>query len=219
MRQLNQTQMGNKSTFFFAFVFIFFFVTPSTSPGFTLKPALNWGFCAPQISPENRGVDVSKQTALLGGLLFELPLFPFVNLDSGALLHPYGQSLKDTSTQVTSETKWKQLLIPVGLRLRLIPFFNLGLGGYYGVATSSQADQSVSVPGLATATSEVALASEQKSDYGLYSSVSVEFSIFPSAAIFVDGRYLLGLKNQSASEGSSLKFNHFQFLSGLSVEW
>jgi hypothetical protein len=74
----------------------------------------------------------------------------------------------------------------------------------------------VNIGGVAT---KANLGSEQKSDYGVYGSVSLEFSLIPTLSLFVDSRYLVGLKNLSSSSGSTQKFNHLQILSGVSFGW
>jgi hypothetical protein len=184
----------------------------TTSWAFDIKPALNLNLSVPQISPETSGSTNKGKFGVSGGVLFEFSIAPLVSLDTGALLQPY--VLENTSLGIVTEMKWKHVQVPVGLRIRPLPFFSLAAGGYYSLATGSEAD--VNIGGVAT---KANLGSEQKSDYGVYGSVSLEFSLIPTLSLFVDSRYLVGLKNLSSSSGSTQKFNHLQILSGVSFGW
>ncbi len=114
-----------------------------------------------------------------GGLLLELPF----GLEIGALYHP--RQLGTGSENLSA----RYLMVPVQMRAYPIPYFTLGLGGYYAQGIGNIQNEFAS-----TKTSETFAQMEfKKSDFGLLGTVGFDLPMGALISLIIEGRYAYGL--------------------------
>lgn len=113
-----------------------------------------------------------------------------------------------------STTTMTALIVPAMLRVNL-PVISLGAGGYYSMGLGDLS-QTVTFNGNTTTSSSTYEASSlEKSDYGLAASVRMSVLPLGVGSVFIDGRYLMGMKDRAVGAGE-MKTRSFEAMLGLS---
>jgi hypothetical protein len=163
-------------------------------------------------TPEVPGTSYSGVTTYGGGVLLEMRMMPFVGLELGGLYAPRKFSYSTSSTQYT--LSYKAYEFPVLLRFHLARFFSVAGGAYYSKASGGMS-QTSTTNGVTTSQG-VSFTSQNQTntDYGAVVSAALTMKIAPLTRFLIDGRYLMGTKNDSLS-GGNMKFNDMELLAGL----
>ncbi len=166
--------------------------------------------------PQELGREYEGVTSFGGGLLLEMRLVPLFGLEFGALYLPrkFRREIElPAQSKVTTEGKMYEF--PVLLRTHLGSVLSFGIGGYYASATGQVATE-VETGSLTTASRySYAEVEQTTTDHGLLTSLALTIRMAPLTYFLLDGRYTMGLKNNSTAPGGSRKYNDMQFLAGL----
>lgn len=151
---------------------------------------------------------LSTKGAFMGGLAFEGHVAPGFDLELDALYlnSKYTQPIAGIDTTTTL----KAIQVPIMLRFNLIPFLNLGFGGYasFGLGHLTTEAGGVSIEHDYDGTLK-------KVDLGLIGSARLSIPV-GLAHLVVDGRYNFGLTNLAdSSTVNSIKTRSFQALAGV----
>jgi hypothetical protein len=164
-------------------------------------------FSTPSLNAGGVTIPHTGRTVFGVGALASFPIFPLFRLETGVLYLPHGYS------QGAVDTTLKTFHVPVLVRLEPIPLISLGAGGYVGFATG----QVSTYDNIASRGQDYTY--EQlnwgKTDFGFLISASLNLPVAPMTALFLDVRYLVGLKNIDNTIGDDLKMNGFVGLAGL----
>lgn len=169
-------------------------------------------------TPNSPGVEYSGETSYGAGVLLESRLVPMFGFEIGAMYAPRKFSYSTavpTATTVTSTSKVYEF--PAAFRFHLGRNFSLGFGGYYAMGKGNLTQQTTSDAGSSTQNVTYASQGQTDSDYGLLGSAQIAFRLTPLTHLVFDGRYLMGLKNNSTIAGSDRKYNDFELLAGLQL--
>lgn len=163
--------------------------------------------------PAVPGTGYSGETAYGGGVLLEMRTLPLIGFEIGALYAPRKYSYSTSTSDYT--LSYNTYEFPVLLRLHLGRYLSVGAGGYY--ARSNGGISETTMTGGTSSSQGVSFASQQQSnsDYGAILSAALTMRIAPLTRLLFDGRYLMGLKNDSLASGGSMKFNDMELLAGL----
>jgi hypothetical protein len=172
---------------------------------------LGYNIWSPAVSTTIAGASVSSASKgdFLAGLSYTTSLTPFFSLEIDGL---YVTRKSDTTVSIlgsssTGVTSQNVIEVPILFRVHLLPMVNLGVGPYfaYGVGdfTSSGTSQSYQA------------ASTSRTDYGAEASAQIKFPIAPGIHVSAEGRYVLGLKEESTNSSTSAKNREIQVLAGL----
>ncbi len=158
--------------------------------------------------PNVPGTQYSGQTAYGAGALLEMRMVPFIGLEVGGLYAPRKYSFSTGGVNYTNS--YKAYEFPVLLRLHLGRYLSVGGGAYYSRANGGISQTAAGV------SQGVSFASQQQSmtDYGGVLSAALTMRLGPLTRLLFDGRYLVGMKNDSLS-GGDMKFNDMELLAGL----
>jgi hypothetical protein len=117
-----------------------------------------------------------------GGAIGELMLSPRAGLEAGAiyLQRKYGATF--LGVESTSTTSFSSIHIPVGLRLHANRVVSLQLGGFYDYSLETDGD----------------------ANFGVQGGLRLSAPVSGSTALFVEGRYNMGLKEISGEKISDL---------------
>ena len=166
--------------------------------------------------PHQPGNEYTAETGLGAGVLLEFRLLPLFGFELGALYAPRKFShatLSPSDAKITYTANMYQF--PVLFRAHLGRTFSLGVGAYYAKAKGDLTVESVTNSGKSSQKATFASQGLSDSDYGLASSVAISFRLLPLTYLLLDGRYLMGLKNNSTVVGGDRKYNDMQLLAGL----
>lgn len=161
------------------------------------------------------GATVANKTGFGGGMMIEFPLGSKVGFEIGAVYTPYIYGL--TSSGLDWTISWNMIHAPALFRFHFGNVFSLGLGGYYGMAMGKMKLKATALG--QTVEAEDDLDSAAKSDYGVVGSMGFTFRLGKSMRFILEGRYLHGLKNLSASSSTTAYFSHMQGLAGFGFEF
>jgi hypothetical protein len=153
--------------------------------------------------------DPKSMLGLGGGAQVEFGLGPMAGLEIGAVY--LGRKTGDSTANLT----FNYVQIPVQLRYWVGKYLTLGAGGYYALPVGDIKAGGSSLPGGGSI--PYATAGFKKNDYGLLGSVGFNAPVGPTAAVFAEGRYALGLDDQNATAiaGTTTKWQDIQILVGL----
>ena len=107
---------------------------------------------------------------------------------------------------VLSSASTTYFMVPAIARFTALPIVNAGVGPYFATPLGK----------ISTNTNGQTQESDSSTDLGLVASVQARIPLMPLIHAVVDGRYILGLKDQGESTGSN-KFRDFQALAGVSI--
>lgn len=167
--------------------------------------------------PNEPGTEYSGRPGYGAGLLLEFRLMPAIGIEFGALSlqrkYEYN-TVVPTSTKTTVTAKMYEF--PVLLRMHLGRLFSLGVGGYYAKAAGELGTETRTEGGAASSqTVSYASRNQTTSDFGALVSMALYFRLAAITHLTIDGRYAMGLKNNSTVAGSERKYNDMQLLAGL----
>jgi hypothetical protein len=138
---------------------------------------------------DSSGATITSPTegrgSLGGGAEIEFPLSSLLGLEFGAVYVP--RRLADTTVSPALVTSYNTFELPLQFRLWLGHRVSLGVGGYYSYALGGIQTSSGSTP--------YSVAGFKKSDEGLLASMGFQIPFHGSTALFVEGRYALGLSD------------------------
>lgn len=191
-------------------LFILFCNSPAHALRLSVVGAVN------SSEPKELGEQYKGVPALGGGLLAEFRMVPMLGLEFGALYMPR-RFEREIEIPVTAKitTEGKMYEFPVLLRAHLGGFLSLGVGGYYATATGHV--QREVQAGASTTGSRYSYAEAQQttSDFGLATSLALHIHMAPLTYFLLDGRYTMGMKNNSTAPGGDRKYNDMQLLAGI----
>jgi hypothetical protein len=147
-----------------------------------------------------------------GAVALNFMLIPGLSFEVDGIYFQRKYTLSDPSSTLTGITYANNNVEGAALlRIGLIPFLSLGLGGYYCHAIGNMQD--------VTDGSSIGydVAGFTPNDYGGVASVRFSFPIGMRVAVVADARYQLGLSNVVNAPGAtaSLKYSDFMGLVGL----
>jgi hypothetical protein len=166
--------------------------------------------------PTQPGTEYTGVAAYGAGILLEFRMVPFVGLELGGLYAPRKFSYSTVTPTVTKYTATATAYeFPALLRFHLGRTLSFGLGGYYAkakgdIGLDSETNGVKSSQGVTFASQQ-----QSDSDYGIATSLALTMRLAPLTHLLVDGRYLIGLKNNSLAAGGDRKYNDMELLAGL----
>ncbi len=188
----------------------FLFAAPANAARFSLVGVAN------SSEPNEPGTEYSGKAGYGAGLLLEFKLMPLIGFELGALMMPRKyeySSVVPTSSKTTLSSKVYQF--PALLRMHLGRLFSLGVGGYYAKANGDISSDTKSDSGSSSQSLTYAARSQTSTDYGALASLALYMRLAPVTYLTFDGRYAMGMKNNSTAAGGDRKFNDMQLLAGL----
>jgi|GEM_PF-4362975 len=167
--------------------------------------------------PNEPGTEYSGRPGYGAGLLFEIRMMPAIGFEFGAL---YMQRKYEYNTVVPTNTRTTVSAslyeFPVLLRMHLGRLFSLGVGGYYAKAAGDLGTETRTEGGPASKqTATYTSRNLTSTDYGALVSLALYFRLAPITHFTIDGRYAIGMKNNSTVAGTERKYNDMQLLAGL----
>lgn len=114
---------------------------------------------------------------------------------------------------VVANSTWKELLIPVQAKFALLPFLDIGVGGFYSMALSDITVETVLGSSTTTTFDAAGLSG---SDYGLVAGVGLGIPL-GITTLTLEARYLMGLANRlnNATGEAGAKSKAFDILVGI----
>lgn len=166
--------------------------------------------------PTQPGTEYTGQSSYGGGILLEARMIPMFGLEFGALYAPRKFSFS-TATPVAAKFTMSANAyeFPVLLRFHLGRFFSFGVGGYYAKAKGDIALATEMNGATSSSSTTFAAQNQSDSDYGIATSIALTSRLGPLTHLVLDGRYLIGLKNDSLAASGNMKFNDMEVLAGL----
>lgn len=186
--------------------------SPSWAIGVTALGGLNsYGFSA---DPAPDSTSTQYQPAF--GLLGHFGVFPLFALESGALY--LGRGIESVSGDVTTESNYSALVVPVMLKFTGLPFVNVGAGLFY---SKSLGEISATVTDAATdavteGDSSFADSGLKASDFGVAANVQLVMPFLPLVRGIVDLRLHQGLTDQAEGAGE-IKNRDLSVMAGVQV--
>lgn len=167
--------------------------------------------------PKEPGIEYTARPAYGAGLLLEFRMMPLVGMELGALaMNRTYESSTIVPTATTTKYSAKIYQFPLLLRLHLGRILSFGVGGYFARAAASDiATETKSSAGTSSQTTTYTDRNQTTTDYGAMGSLALYFRLAPLTYLTFDGRYAMGMKNNSTVAGSDRKFNDMQLLAGL----
>ena len=166
--------------------------------------------------PREPGVEYTGRPGYGAGLLLEFKFLPLVGLELGALVMPRTyESSTVVPTVTTTKYSAKIYQFPALLRMHLGRVLSFGVGGYYARAAGDITTETKSSAGTSAQTTTYTARSQTTTDFGALASLALYFRLAPLTHLTFDGRYAMGMKNNSTIAGSDRKFNDMQLLAGL----
>ncbi|MCM2280063.1 MAG: PorT family protein [Oligoflexia bacterium] len=142
-------------------------------------------------------------------LSWEIGLYNVKRKTGGAV--PAGKSISGSIDSSSVRESYNALEIPLVLRLKPIPFLSPGLGFFYSASGSDLTTEYNTSGGT-----EVSEKSPiDRDDYGLVASIQARFPLIPTLSFTIDGRYLLGLKENPYHGSNVVKLRELQVLGGV----
>jgi Outer membrane protein beta-barrel domain len=157
----------------------------------------------------------SNGTSFGGGVLLAGSLAPMFQLEVGALYLPRTITASDNSGD-SLNTTFNTLQVPVVLRLSPAPILSLGVGGYFAEGLGSVSQTATSGGVSQTSTESYSAANWSATDFGLLGSIRLGAPVAPLVKLFVDGRYVMGLKNLDTTNDTTTHAKDIQILAGVS---
>ena len=170
-----------------------------------------------QTDPKSAGMEYGQKSATIYGAALELPLMPFIGLELGAFQSKRSYIQNTLLAETTTTLQFRNF--PVLLRANLGGFLSLGFGAYYGVYTGTASEETKSkLTNLSSTQSRnYKDINIDGSDYGLASALGLYLPIVPMLKLVIEGRYLMGFKNNDTRAGASTKFNDTQGMLGVQI--
>lgn len=193
------------------FAFTVFAFALSSSPAMAMKFSLVGAanLSTPEASPAT--VTYSAVPDFGGGALLEFGLVPSVGLEFGGLYLKRNYDKANGFSKINTKlTMWQ---FPVVLKAYLADVLSLGIGGYYSKYKDDVHLETRTAAGTAFSRSSLSTELQEDSDYGLVTSLGIYIPFGTSARFMVDGRYNIGVKDNSTSS-TELKYNDMQVLVG-----
>ena len=209
------------------FIFVFLFLGSASAQAYTMgiMGGMNMSSQSATVGPGLNGSTVSSTsgTGYQGGVYFAQNFTPMLTFELGLNY----QSLQSKSTltvltgSTTITTTEKRLQVPLIVRYWFIPsILGFGVGGYYSMGLGNVKADSSNEAITASSNGSYKDAGLKSSDYGAVGSVQLRFPIGPTLRFLVDGRYLMGLAEQSTDTNNlSLKNREIDVLAGIGWGW
>lgn len=167
--------------------------------------------------PHEPGNTYAAKTGYGAGLLLELKLMPWLGLEGGFLMIPRAYQTTDLATNVTTRYSGKIYEIPALLRMHLGRLMSFGVGGYVAKASGELSTETTTGTAVSSGTTTYLARNQTTGDFGALASLALYFRLGPVTYLTFDGRYTMGLRNNSTVAGSDRKFNDMQLLAGLQI--
>lgn len=165
--------------------------------------------------PREPGTEYTAKPGYGAGLLVEVRMLPLLGLELGALVMPRTYESSDALAGTTTKYSAKIYQFPALLRMHLGRFLSFGAGGYYTRAAGDITTETKSPAGTSSQATTYTARNQTTTDFGALASLALYFRLAPLTHLTFDGRYAMGMKNNSTVAGSDRKFNDMQLLAGL----
>lgn len=165
--------------------------------------------------PREPGTDYTAKPGYGAGLLLEVRMMPALSLELGALVMPRAYESSDALAGTTTKYSAKIYQFPALLRMHLGRFLSFGAGAYFARAAGDITTETKSTAGTSSQATTYTARNQTTSDFGALASLALYFRMAPLTYLTFDGRYAMGMKNNSTVAGSDRKFNDMQLLAGL----
>lgn len=165
--------------------------------------------------PREPGTEYTAKPGYGGGLLLEMRMMPALGFELGALVMPRAYESTDVAANTTTRYSAKIYQFPALLRMHLGRFLSFGVGGYFARAAGDISTETKSSAGTSAQSTTYTARNQTTSDFGALASLALYFRMAPLTHLTFDGRYAMGMKNNSTVAGSDRKFNDMQLLAGL----
>lgn len=153
----------------------------------------------PKIESDGTAVTTTAANGIKGGAVLGLGLGSSVEFEFGVLYSQRKFGYDAAGIPITITTPGLEM--PIGLRLHLGQYFSLVGGGYVGYGMGNIKVEALGI------TQEASYAEQgyETLDYGVQGGLAIHIPMGKSAALVLEGRYLLGLQDLDKSEG---KYNY-----------
>jgi|GEM_PF-2900414 len=196
----------------FWIVLIFSLVLSLPAKALDLSVVGGLGFTKPSGDISGTPIVFSSNTAFGVGGLLGFTANWLLTFETGLLYMPR-KFAQPSFSDVTLTT----LQFPLILRFQFVPFFSVGVGGYFAQGIGNV---STTATGSSTSTDvDYATFNLSKSDIGLIGSAALYLPVLPTMSLLADFRYLLGLKNISLASTTTIRLREFQILFGLRLSY
>lgn len=197
----------------FAIVLGFFASAPASAVKLSLVGALNMS------EPKSAGTTYTAKNAFGGGAMLEFGLGPVFGFELGALSVPrkYEYASSTGASMATVVATQKMLQVPVLFRAYLGSLLSLGVGGYYSKFNGNYETETTTLGVRINTSRTYASAGYTDSDYGFVSSLGIYMPLAPLFRLYFDGRYTVGIKDNSVDPNTEFKFNDIQALAGFQI--
>jgi hypothetical protein len=106
---------------------------------------------------------------------------------------------------------------PLILRMHLGRMLSFGVGGYYAIVKGDIGVASEVGGAKGSTRASYGDSAQTTSDFGAVTSLALRFRMLPLIYLLIDGRYTIGMKNNSTAAGGDRKYNDMQLLAGLQL--
>ncbi|HEY8279658.1 MAG TPA: hypothetical protein VIH99_08545 [Bdellovibrionota bacterium] len=164
--------------------------------------------------PQEPGTDYQGKPFYGYGVLMEFRFVPLFGLELGAL--SVGRKFEkagDTGSKIAYSGKMYEF--PALLRAHLGRTLSLGIGGYFAKVSGDITETTTTGSSSTTRVVSPATLNQTATDHGIVTSLALALRLAPLTYLLFDGRYTIGLKNNSTAAGGERKFNDSQLLAGL----
>lgn len=174
-----------------------------------------------RIQSTGTGGNASGSASLgpVAGASFHFTLIPLLLGFDAGVVHLWAER---TTTQggswIETQARWKELQIPLILRLTALPVISPGVGLYYGLGMGN-IDHTTKVAGVfqSSGSSSYQQAGLRGGHVGWVGSLRARFPLVPLVDFVVDGRYVSSLSDQARDASDTYKTSSVQILAGVKV--
>ena len=156
----------------------------------------------------------SSKLGFGGGVLVDGGFVAPFGMETGLLFVHRGNQVVNTTVTYNQSSNW--LIVPVGLKLRLIDVLSVGAGAYAGYRISDYSnDFTVGNSGAAGFNS----ASGERWELGFYASAGVNLPVTQQFGVLLEARYLRGVSTISEDTNVNIKSADVMVLAGLTFRY